>query len=114
MSRVKRGKMHLKKRKSILKRAKGYRLLRKKVVRQAATAIKHAGVDAYRGRKEEKRNRRALWQIKINAAARAQGLTYSQFMNKLKKTKIELDRKILATLAEQQPAIFQKIVAKIK
>jgi len=113
MSRVKRGKAHLKKRKRLLKLAKGYRGGRKAKIKLAKTAVRKAGVYAYRDRRRKKREARTLWQIKINAACRAQGISYSKFIDKLKKAKIELDRKILARLAENHPQIFSEIIRSI-
>lgn len=114
MPRVKRGKVHLKKRKKLLKQAKGYRHGRKSKIKLAKTAIRKAGVYAYRDRRTKKRRARALWQIKINAGCRANSLTYSKFIDALKKNKIELDRKILADLAENYPKIFSEIVKKVR
>lgn len=94
--------------------AKGYRWRRKKIYRLAKEAVRHALVRAYIDRRRKKRDFRALWNIQINAAVREQGLTYSQFVNGLKKNKIELDRKILADLAINNPEIFSKIVEKVK
>src|SRR3989338_7015101 len=105
MSRVKRGIIKHKKRARNLKKTKGYKWGRKKLVKQAREAILHAGVHAYRGRKERKRDFRRLWQIKINAAVRQQGLNYSRFIDGLKKKNILLDRKILADLAENEPQV---------
>lgn len=110
MSRVKRGVIHVKRREKLLKRAKGFKWGRKKKIKLAKTAVMKAGAHAYVGRKERKRNFRALWQVKINAAVRPLGLSYSQFLNKLKKAKILLDRKILAQLAEKEPEVFKKII----
>ena len=114
MARIKRSIGHLKKRRSIMKRAKGFRLGRRKTIRLAATAIKKAGAHAFRGRKQKKQEKRRLWQIKINAAARPLGISYSKMIGGLKKNKIELDRKILAELAEKHPAVFAEILKKIK
>jgi len=114
MPRVKRGKTHVAKRKRLFKQAKGYQWGRKNIIRLAKTAVIKAGRHAYVGRKLKKRVNRGLWQIKINAAARQNGLPYSQFINLLKKNKIELDRKVLSQLAEYQPAVFAKIVAEVK
>ncbi|MBL7155065.1 MAG: 50S ribosomal protein L20 [Candidatus Portnoybacteria bacterium] len=114
MTRVKRGVTAHKRRKKIIKQAKGFKWGRKSKYKLAKDALKHAWVHAYVDRKKKKRDFRRLWQIKINAASRAQGLTYSKFINKLKKAKIEIDRKILAHLAENQPEVFEKIVEKIK
>jgi len=106
--------MHVKKRKNILKTTKGYRHGRKKLIKLARVAALKAGRYAYRDRKVKKRDFRRLWQIKINAAVRAFEMSYSQFIDKLIKKNIELDRKILADLAEHNPAIFAKIVETIK
>ena len=114
MTRVKRGVMAHKRRKKIIKQAKGFKWGRKSKYKLAKDALKHAWVHAYVDRKKKKRDFRRLWQIKINAASRAHGLTYSKFINKLKKAKIEIDRKILAHLAEKQPEVFEKIIEKIK
>jgi len=114
MSRIKRGKSHLKHRKNILKLTKGYKWGRKNKIKLAKTAIWKAGSYAYRDRRNKKRSFRALWQIQINAACREHGLSYSKFINALKKKNIELDRKILSTLANQHPIVFQKIVESIK
>jgi large subunit ribosomal protein L20 len=114
MPRVKRGTTHVAKRKRLYKKVKGYRWGRKNTIRGAKTAVLKAGVHAYRDRKKKKRNNRALWNIQINAACREQGLTYSRFINLLKINKIELDRKVLAQLAQTQPKVFEKIVAQVK
>lgn len=114
MTRVKRGTIAHKRRKKIIKQAKGYKWGRKSKYRLAKDALKHAWTHAYRDRKRKKRDFRRLWQIKINAAAGQNGLTYSQFINKLKKANIQLDRKILAYLAEKEPKVFEEIVKKIK
>ncbi len=114
MPRVKRGKTHLRKRKRLYQQAKGYKWGRKKTIRLAKTAVIKAGVYAYRDRRNKKRFNRGLWQITINAAVRPQGLSYSKFINLLKKNKIELDRKVLAELAIKQPKVFEAIVKEIK
>lgn len=114
MVRVKRGTIAHKRRKKVIKQAKGFKWGRKSKYKLAKDALKHAWTHAYRDRRRKKRDFRQLWQIKINAACRQKGLTYSQFINKLKKAKIELDRKILAHLAEKEPKIFKKIVEKVK
>jgi len=114
MTRVKRGVTAHKRRKNLLKQTKGFKWGRKSKYRLAKDALKHALGHAYKDRKRKKREFRNLWQIKINAAARERGLTYSQFINKLKKAKIEIDRKVLSQLAETQPKVFEKIVEKVK
>lgn len=111
--RVKRGKIHLKKRKGLLKKVKGYRWGRKNLPKLAKVAVLKAGVHAYRDRRRKKREFRALWNIKINAGAREHGLSYSKFINLLKKNKIELDRKILADLAEHEPKTFEAVVKEV-
>ncbi len=114
MTRVKRGTTANKRRKKVLKQTKGYKWGRKSKYRLAKDALRHALMHAYHDRKKKKQNFRQLWQIKINAAARENGLTYSKFINRLKKAKIEINRKILAQLAEKQPEIFKQIIEKVK
>lgn len=114
MPRVKRGKTHLRKRKRLLKRVKGYKWGRKNLPKLAKVAVAKAGVHAFRDRRGKKREFRRLWQIKINAASRESGLSYSKLINLLKKAEITLDRKILANLAQNYPQIFEKIVEKVK
>lgn len=110
MSRVKRGKTHIKKRERLFKKVKGYKWGRKNLIRLAKTAIIKAGVHAYIDRKKKKRTNRGLWQIKINAFCRQYGLSYSKFMNNLKGNKIELDRKILADFAVNHKNLLAKII----
>lgn len=114
MSRVKRGTMHVKKRKNLLTVAKGYSLGRKNLMRRARQAVTKALSHAYVDRRKKKRNSRNLWNIKINAAARSCGLTYSTVIHNLKTHKSILDRKILAHMAEQYPDIFAKIIEQTK
>jgi large subunit ribosomal protein L20 len=114
MVRVKRGKVAHKRRKRVLKLTKGYRWKRKSKYRLAKDALTHALCHAYRHRRERKRERRRLWQIQIGAAVREYGLNYSKFIHGLKKAKIEIDRKILAKLAQDCPKIFEKIIEKVK
>ena len=83
---------------------------RKSKYRQAKEALLHAGTHQFADRKKKKRNARRLWSIKINAAARENGMSYSKLINHLKKLNIELDRKILADLAQNNPEVFKKIV----
>ena len=97
----------------MLEYTKGFRWGRKSKFRAAKEAIYHAWEYAYRDRRNKKRDFRRLWQLQINAASRKNGLTYSQFINKLKKNNIELDRKVLAELAQKKPEVFQKILEKI-
>ena len=114
MVRVKRGKIAHKRRKHLLKYAKGFRWGRKSKYKLAKDALRHAWSYAYRDRRTKKREFRKLWQIKINAAVRNSGITYSRFINLLKKNKIDLDRKIMAELAEKHPEIFKKVVERVK
>jgi large subunit ribosomal protein L20 len=114
MVRVKRGKIAHKKRGRVLKQTKGFKWSRKSKERAAKEALLHALPRKFRGRKEKKRASRGLWQVKINAASRAEGMTYRDLINRLKKNNIELDRKILASLAENQPEIFAKIISFLK
>ncbi|MCK4967482.1 MAG: 50S ribosomal protein L20 [Candidatus Aenigmarchaeota archaeon] len=114
MTRVKRGTLHTKKRRNLLKSVKGYRWGRKKLIRLAKTAQTKAGAYSYRDRRRKKREMRQLWLNKINATIRQHGLSYSKFIHQLKLANIILDRKILANLAENNPSIFAKVVNKIK
>jgi len=110
MARVKRGTIHLKKRRGILKDAKGFKWGRKKLIRLASTAVTHAGAHAYKDRKRKKSDFRQLWQIRIGAAAKENGVSYSSLIGSLKKKNIELDRKILADLAVNHPKVFAAVV----
>jgi large subunit ribosomal protein L20 len=103
-----------KRRKKILKAAKGYFGRRKNVYTVAKNAVEKAMSYAYRDRKNNKRNFRSLWVMRINAAARLHGMSYSQFMGKVKANKIELNRKVLADLAMNNPEAFKAIVEKVK
>ncbi|WKB53058.1 50S ribosomal protein L20 [Eleftheria terrae] len=114
MPRVKRGVTARARHKKILALAKGFRGRRKNVFRIAKQAVMKAGQYAYRDRRAKKREFRRLWIARINAAAREQGITYSKFMNGLKKAAIEIDRKVLADMAVNDPAAFGGIVAKVK
>lgn len=114
MTRVKRGTTVRKKHKKLLKATKGYKGLRRKSIKQAREALLKAQSYAYRDRKTKKRNLRRLWNIRINAACHQQKISYSKFINALKKANIELDRKILADLAACEPKVFEKIVKKVK
>jgi len=101
-------------RKRVLQAAKGYFGKRKNAIVSAMDAVWRSGVYAYRDRKQRKRQFRALWIMRINAAVREYGLNYSNFTASLKKNNIELDRKVLANLAVNDPAVFKAIVEKIK
>ncbi|MEK9194350.1 MAG: 50S ribosomal protein L20 [Patescibacteria group bacterium] len=110
MTRIKRGVSAHKKREKLLKYTKGFRWDRKSKKRAAKEALLHSWSRAFKGRKEKKRDFRALWNVKINAGVRSEGMKYSQFINALKKKNVKLDRKILADLAQNEPAVFKKIV----
>jgi len=114
MSRVKRGVTARARHKKVLALAKGFRGRRGNVFRIAKQAVMKAGQYAYRDRRNKKRVFRRLWITRINAAVRAQGLTYSQFTNGLKKATIEIDRKMLADLAVHDEAAFGRIVEQVK
>ncbi len=94
----------------MLSAAKGFRLKRSKLYRYASDAVDHGRQYAYRDRRTKKRNFRYLWQIRINAATRAAGLTYSRFMEGLKAAKCSLDRKVLADIAAQDAAAFNQLI----
>ena len=114
MPRIKRGVTTRQKHKRLLDQAKGYRGRRKNTIRIARQAVEKAGQYAYRDRKVKKRNFRALWIQRINAAVRAEGLTYSQFMHGLKLAGVELDRKVLADIAMHEGEAFSAIIAQAK
>src|SRR3989344_4654616 len=113
MSRVKGGQLNTRRRKYILRQTKGYRFGRSKKKRQAREAIFHAGKYAFAHRRDKKADFRRGWQLVINAAARQHGLSYSRLMGALKKQNIVLDRKILASLAQENPDTFKRIVEKV-
>jgi large subunit ribosomal protein L20 len=114
MPRVKRGVIAHARHKKILALAKGFRGRRKNVFRIAKQAVMKAGQYAYRDRRTRKRVFRQLWIARINAASRELGVTYSRFMAGLKKARIEIDRKVLADMAVNDPAAFGSIVEKVK
>lgn len=114
MSRVKRGVQAKKRHKKILKLAKGYRGARSRTFKVANQAVIKAGQYAYRDRKVKKRTFRSLWIIRINAAVREHGLSYSVFMNGLKKANIDLDRRVLANMAVEDKEGFAALVSKVK
>jgi len=114
MVRVKTGHTRRKRHKKILKMAKGYRMTRHKLIKRAKEAVLRAGQHAYIGRKLRKREMRKLWIQRINAALSSYDISYSEFINRLKKVKIELNRKILADLAVTDPKTFKAIIDKIK
>jgi len=103
----------MKRRRNILKAVKGYRFGRSTKERQAKEAISHAGAHAFAHRRKKKNDFRRLWQIKINALARENGISYSKLIGALKKKEIALDRKILADLAENNPETFSKVIKEV-
>ena len=114
MARVKRGVQARRRHKKVLKQAKGYYGARSRVFRVAKQAVIKAGQYAYRDRRQRKRQFRALWIARINAAARINGLSYSRFIAGLKKASIEIDRKVLADLAVHEKAAFTAVIEKAK
>lgn len=114
MTRVKKGVHALKRRRSVLKQTKGFRHGRGTKERQAKDALLHAGSYSFAHRKDKKSHNRKLWNIKINAGTRELGMSYSKFIDSLKKKNIELDRKILSDFAEHHPKTFAKIMEAVK
>ncbi|EKR65541.1 MULTISPECIES: 50S ribosomal protein L20 [Leptospira] len=114
MPRAVNGTIHKNRRRRVLKDAKGFRGARSKLYRTAKSAVMKAGQWAYRDRRAKKRDFRKLWIIRINAAARENGLSYSVFMNSLKKLGINMDRKSLAELAFNDREVFNALIEKIK
>ena len=112
--RVKRGVNAAKKRRTVLGEAKGYRGQASRSHRVARQAVMKSGQYAYDGRKMKKRDMRSLWIVRINAACRENGISYSKFIDGLKKKNIELDRKVLAEMAAHDPATFTALVNKVK
>ncbi len=111
MPRVKRGFKARRRRNKILKLAKGYRGARSKQFKTANISVKRALAYAYRDRKQRKRDFRRLWIVRINAAARENGLSYSKFMGGLRKAGIDLDRKVLADMAVKDPSAFSQLAS---
>ena len=114
MARVKRGVVSHARHKKVLKQAKGFYGRRKNTIRTAKAAVDRAGQYAYRDRRTKKRNFRALWIQRINAAVRDHGLTYGRFIDGLSKAEVAVDRKVLSDLAIREPAAFEAIVQKAK
>ncbi len=114
MTRVKRGVLAHKKRERLLREVRGFKWGRKSKERSAREALLHKWTYQFRSRKLKKRDFRRLWNVQINAEARVHGIPYSKFIYGLKKKNIELDRKILAEIAERHPSVFAKIVEAIK
>lgn len=114
MSRVKRGVAASKRRKNVLKMAKGFRWRRSTNYVAAKEALLKAGKYAHRDRRAKKRTNRRLWIIRLNNAVRALELSYSKFMSMLKAKKVEIDRKVLSQLAAENPQVFEKLVQRVK
>ncbi len=114
MARIKKGTTLHKKRKNVLKDAKGFRWGRKNKFKAAKEALMKAWSYTYRDRKAKKRVMRRMWNLTINTACRKNGTTYREFIYNLKKNDIELDRKVLSTLAKERPETFKKIIEKVK
>lgn len=114
MTRVKRGTISLKRRKNVLKQVKGYRFGRSTKERQAREAIAHAGAHAFAHRRDKKNDRRRLWQVRLNAALRPLGFSYSKFIGALKLKNISLDRKVLSQIANENPQSFERIVKQLQ
>lgn len=114
MARVKRGTISRRRHKKLLSQTKGYRGTKSKLVRVAREAKLHADAYAYHGRKLRKRDARSLWILRIGEAAKQEGISYSVLMNKLKKAKVELNRKVLNDLIENDLQAFKKVVESVK
>lgn len=114
MPRVKRGTTHVKRRRNLLSKAKGFKWGRKNLIKKAKEAVVKAGAHSYVDRRKKKRVNRGLWQIKIGSFVREQGLSYSRFINLLKVNKIEIDRKVLADLAVNNKKVLTGIVNEVK
>lgn len=114
MTRIKRGIVSHRKHKKVLKLAKGYLALKSRSIRKAKEAVLHADQYAYHGRRLRKRDFRSLWITRIGEAVKQEGLSYNVFISKLKKTNIELDRKILSDLIVNDPSTFKHIVSSVK
>lgn len=114
MAHIKRGIVSRRKHRKLLGLAKGYRQNRSRNVKQAKEAVLHAGSYAFHGRKLKKRNFRTLWNVRISEAVKQEGISYSEFIHMLKKSQVELDRKILSNLVVEDPTTFKQIVAEVK
>ncbi|MES2416507.1 MAG: 50S ribosomal protein L20 [Patescibacteria group bacterium] len=114
MTRVKKGVHALKRRRSVLKQTKGFRQQRSTKERAAKDALLHAGAYSFAHRRDKKSHNRKLWNIKINASSRELGMSYSKLIGELKKKNIEIDRKILSDLAENNPKVFERVIANVK
>jgi large subunit ribosomal protein L20 len=113
MPRVKRGTTHLKRRRNLLAKTKGMMWGRKSKIKLAKVAELKAGKYAYRDRRLKKRNMRQLWTVRLNAALRPHGVSYSRFMGSLKTANVSLDRKVLSFLAKDHPAVFESILKQV-
>lgn len=113
MTRVKRGVIKNKRRKNVLVQAKGFRFGRSKKEAPAKDALRHAGAYSFAHRKDKKADARSLWTVRINAAVRPLGISYSKFIDGLKKKNILMDRKILSDIAQNNPETFERIVKSI-
>lgn len=114
MARVKRGTVSKRKHNKLFSQTKGFTSTKNRLTRDAKEALLHAGQYAYHGRKLRKRDNRALWITRISEASKKEGISYSKFMNKLKKANIELDRKILSDLVQNDPEVFRQILSSVK
>jgi len=110
MVRIKRGLMTKKRHKNVLAKTKGFRLLNSKVFSRAKNALMKSGLNAYIWRKRKKRDFRRLWTVRINTAARANGVTYSKLINNMYKKQVKLNRKVLSNLAITNPEVFKNVV----
>ncbi|PIR70670.1 MAG: 50S ribosomal protein L20 [Candidatus Niyogibacteria bacterium CG10_big_fil_rev_8_21_14_0_10_42_19] len=110
MVRVKRGKISIKRRRNVLKQAKGFRWGGKSKEKEAKVRLLHAGVNSFQDRRKKKGSFRRLWQVRINAASRKEGVTYSKLINNLKKAEIKINRKMLSEIAAKNPETFVKII----
>lgn len=113
MARVKRNKIAMKRRRNVLRAAKGYRFHRSKTEVGAKVALRKAGVYAFAHRKDKKTDMRRLWTVRLNAFLRENNTTYSRFIDALNKANVQIDRKILSTLAEVNPESLKQIIAKV-
>lgn len=113
MARVKRGTTKLKHRRNVLKAVKGYRGGRSKKEKEAKEAIRHAGKHAFAHRRDKKNDFRRAWNVRLNAALREHGTSYSVFIGKLKKANIDLNRKMLSEMAAEEPKAFEALVKKV-
>ena len=114
MARVKRGTVSRRKHKKLLSQTRGFRGTKSRLTRVAHEAALHAGQYAYHGRKLRKRDNRQLWILRIGEAVKKEGMSYSVFMDKLRKANVELDRKILNDIVQEDPETFKKILSSVK